>query len=176
MIYECPFCESKLFKDELSRNPNGKFHKCCKNGDIKLPDLPEVPEELLHIFRQSTYRSMSRKINHALAFACWVCHDTTMGGRYRAISSLRIQGNSYTTVGSICPSPEDIERKKLQFIQVFFNCSNEEEAIQKTAKNAGIRNLTNKTKEWLTTLHRWIRSNNPIYDLRRLRTDEQICE
>ena len=62
-------------------------------------------------------------------------------------------------IGAIKPTDPSARDK---FIQVFFNSANEEEAIFKTASNANI-NLTDKTTEWLTTLHRWIRNNNPIY-------------
>ena len=64
-------------------------------------------------------------------------------------------------VGSV--EPEDPERNPT-FIQVFFNSKNEEEAILRTATNAHI-NPNEKHLEWLTTLHRWIRDNNPIYDV-----------
>ena len=63
-------------------------------------------------------------------------------------------------VGSIEPeNPEESPK----FIQVFFNSKNEKEAILKTAKNAGIRDVKKKHMEWLTTLHRWIKHYNPIY-------------
>ena len=157
----CPHCGALLYSKELSRSAtHGKFHKCCRNGDIQLPELPEVPEELKCIFRQPTYRAMSRKLNHALSFACWICHeDESLRGRYSAISSIRVQGCAYMTIGTIKTMDPSV---KENFIQVFFNSVNEEEAIQKTARNANI-DLNDKNREWLTTLHRWIRDNNPIY-------------
>ena len=75
------------------------------------------------------------------------------------MSSVRVQGSAYVTVGSIQPDSPDT---KSTFIQVFFNSSNEEEAIRRTAHNANI-SLNEKTREWLTTLHRWIARNSPIY-------------
>jgi len=63
------------------------------------------------------------------------------------------------TIGAIKTIDPSVEEK---FIQVFFNSANEEEAIRKTASNSNI-DLNDRNREWLTTLHRWIRDNNPIY-------------
>ena len=158
--HRCHHCSALLFKEELSNGNAGRFSKCCSNGDIHLPTIPEVPDPLLRIFRQPTYRAMSRQLNHALAFACWKCHeDRSLRGRYQAISCIRVQGCAYVMVGTI--EPED-PTKKLNFIQVFFNSNNEKEAIARTARNAHI-DPTRKNLEWLRILHRWIRDNSPIY-------------
>ena len=158
-IHRCPHCQALLYKRELTKSDNGNFGRCCGNGNIKLPDLPVVLEELNRIFRQPTYRSMSRKLNHALAFACWKCNeDKSLMGQYQAISCIRVQGCAYMLVGSV--EPEDPEEDPT-FIQVFFNSKNEEEAILRTAKNAHI-DPKKKHIEWLTTLHRWIRDNNLV--------------
>ena len=103
-----------------------------------------------------------------MAFACWKCHeDPSLMGRHHAISCIRIQGSAYMLVGAIEPSNPET---KPNFIQVFFNSKNEEEAILRTTINSGIVNKNSKIEdvkkkhvEWLTSLHRWIRDNNPIY-------------
>ena len=63
--FQCPHCGTLLFRGELSDTREGRFSTCCRNGNIQLPRLPVVPEELLTIFRQPTYRVMSRKVNHS---------------------------------------------------------------------------------------------------------------
>ena len=161
-IHRCPHCQALLFKEELTAGPLGRFGRCCSNDNYRLPTLPSPPEELLRIFRQPTYRAMSRNVNHALAFACWKCNeDKSLMGRYHAISCIRVQGCAYVLVGAVEPSDSDA---RLKYIQVFFNSNNEEEAITRTAENANI-DPTRKNIEWIRSLHHWIRDNNPIYDV-----------
>ena len=115
-IHECPYCQSLLYKPEFTTGPHGKFGRCCGNGNIQLPNVPPVPSELNRIFRQPTYRAMSRKLNHAMAFACWKCNeDKSLIGRYQSISCIRIKGCAYMLVGSI--EPEDPERARPRVLQ-----------------------------------------------------------
>ena len=161
-IHRCPHCQALLFKEELTTGVHGRFGRCCGNDNYRLPTLPSPPEELLRIFRQPTYRAMSRKVNHALAFACWKCNeDKSLMGRYHAISCIRVQGCAYVLMGSVEPSDSEAG---LKYIQVFFNSNNEDEAIALTARNAHI-DPTRKNLEWIRSLHHWIRDNNPIYDV-----------
>ena len=55
-IHRCPYCQALLFKKELTKSRHGKFGRCCGNGNIQLPEIPPVTEELNRIFRQPTYR------------------------------------------------------------------------------------------------------------------------
>ena len=106
-----------------------------------------------------------------MTFVCWKCHeDRSLRGQYQNISCIRVQGSAYMLVGAI--EPEGNEQNPTPdptFIQVFFNSKNEEEAIIRTAVNSGIAKtkdeLQDKHKEWLTSLHRWIKDNNPIYQV-----------
>ena len=168
-VHRCTECGALLFKDELTKSKKGKFSRCCQNGNIVLPKFPEVEDELNQIFVQPTYREMSRKLNHAMAFACWKCNEDKFlrqqlkksGG----VSCIRVQGSAYMVIGSI--ETEAGKESDPKFIQVFFNSQNEEEAILKTAVNSKIAKNINDVKkthlEWLTTLHGWIKEHNPIY-------------
>jgi hypothetical protein len=159
-IHRCPHCQALLFAEELTNGEFGRFSRCCANDNFRLPTLPSPPEQLLQIFRQPTYRAMSRKVNHALAFACWKCNeDKSLLGRYHAISCIRVQGCAYVLVGAVEPAEPD---GRSNYIQVFFNSNNEEEAILRTCQNSHV-DPTRKNIEWVTSLHRWIRHNNPIY-------------
>ena len=69
--HTCHHCGALLYGKEISRSAtHGLFHKCCQNGDIQLPELPEVPEELKRIFRQPTYRAMSSKETKSCISIC----------------------------------------------------------------------------------------------------------
>ena len=106
--HRCPDCHSLLFKQELTQGRNGKFGRCCNNGNIKLPPIPVVPDELNTIFRQQTYLEMSRRLNHTLVFACWKCNENkSLLGRHHGISCIRVQGCAYMLIGSIEPEKNE---------------------------------------------------------------------
>ena len=163
-VHRCSDCGALLFKAELTHGTKGPYSRCCQNGNIILPEIPKVENELNQIFIQPAYREMSRKLNHAMAFACWKCNEDQHLKRLGGISCIRVQGSAYMMIGSIEPEKTESDQK---FIQVFFNSQNEEEAILKTAVNSKIaKNIDDVKKthlEWLTTLHGWIKQHNPIY-------------
>jgi len=108
----CGFCSAKMWikkRSAKSRNNNPQFSLCCENGKVLLPNLLATSQELevLLTSKESNaieFRDQICMYNSVLAFTLLgakVDESVTGGpGPY----SLRIQGELYHKIGSLCPA------------------------------------------------------------------------
>jgi Helitron helicase-like domain at N-terminus len=88
MNFVCQHCHAlhwsfERLKDSSEVQP--KFSRCCHNGTVSLPNLPEPPEELKNFFTgQSSnarrFREHIRQYNCALAFTSFTSKETIPSG------------------------------------------------------------------------------------------------
>ncbi|THH15669.1 hypothetical protein EW146_g4843 [Bondarzewia mesenterica] len=109
----CEYCAALHWIDERvlrSSLMSPKFGTCCNHGQVRLPQLENLPPDLQNLFtcdnaQAREFRDNIRQYNAALAFtSLGVNIDHTVTGTQSGPYVFRIHGQMYHEVGSLLPT------------------------------------------------------------------------
>ncbi len=93
MKKKCNYCQALLFPGETSS-------LCCANGAVRLPPLPDIPNELDTLMASRAFRTNIRAYNSAFQFTSIEANEIHLPG-YNP--SYIVQGQLYHRIGSLMP-------------------------------------------------------------------------
>ena len=116
----CPFCKSLMWIEEklaASSNLNPKFGICCLQGSIEIPQINQMPNEILQFLKDNKeFRSSIRLYNRILAFTSTSANvDDTLLTAKTGTYTYRINGAVHHKISSFTPQLNT----SLKFSQIY---------------------------------------------------------
>ncbi|KAI9483669.1 MAG: hypothetical protein EXX96DRAFT_478020 [Benjaminiella poitrasii] len=121
----CRHCQARMWASEKNGGTiaNPDFSLCCGKGKYVVDPLPEIPEFIVNLLRESDaeskeFRSNLRAYNSALTFTSLGCNlDSTVANARVGAYSFRIHGSLYHRIGTLHPG----EGEKPKFAQIYIH-------------------------------------------------------
>ena len=157
---KCDFCKALMWDDERLSNSTKnkpKFGVCCLQGQVELPPLRTMPQELYSLLTQNTseckeFRTTIRLYNSILAFTSISANvDQDLMTARNGIYTYRINGSIHHKISSYMPNPEH----RPQFSQIYIYDSQMQSSIRAGMFPKIIRS------EILNTIQRLLELHNP---------------
>ena len=109
---KCPKCQALMWEPERlakSSQKNPMYGLCCLSGKVNIEDIPQPPEELIHLYQNQSpisrhFMKHIRKFNAGMAMASMKADKEPMKGQ-RGISSYVVQGVVYRRIGPLRNDP-----------------------------------------------------------------------
>ena len=139
MNVECRHCEALRFASE----PRGL---CCNDGQVQIPDIPDLPESLhTKLVSDTSFRKDIRKYNQVFAFASLAADVDRVryANQTEGVYTFRIHGQVHHQMGSVLPN----EGQEPKFAQIYFY----DKEIQ-VNRRTGLMDLDRDNVRFLTEL------------------------
>ena len=135
MSHICQHCNARLWtwegKNGLRTSLNAttvQFSLCCREGNVRLPPIPNPPPYLWHLLTEDTrnakdFRLNIRSYNNALSFSSQGAkHDTTLASNVRGPGAYayRIQGAAYHRIATgLLPPRAEADGSNASFAEIY---------------------------------------------------------
>ena len=132
---------------------------CCQGGKVRLPQFPDVPDELKNLIlghdeNSAHFLQNIRSYNSAFQMTSFGCNRIQEHG---FMPTFKIRGQVYHALGSVNPEEGMAE----QFLQIYFMGDSVSEASRRSAVIPGTNmNILGPLQEMLHTNNRYLPMND----------------
>ncbi|XP_076923354.1 uncharacterized protein LOC143585452 [Bidens hawaiensis] len=174
--FQCESCNACLWELESKRGKKGSayttFSLCCRNENVKLPDLKQPHETYVKLFRgedpiSKYFLKNIRRFNSMFSF-------TSMGGkvnnsinRGNAPYTFRLGGENYHSIGSLLP----LDGNKPQFAQLYIYDTENEISNRQKVFGQSSSDAENYKNYIITYFKETLDSQNPLVQAYRMVRD-----
>ncbi|KAL4579076.1 hypothetical protein LXL04_015211 [Taraxacum kok-saghyz] len=168
----CNYCHATFWYDErvkyLCTNNNLKYNNCCKGGKVVLPNEPEPPDSIQHLFKDKHFLDNIRAYNQMFSMTSFGAQIDESVNDVKSPYVFKISGQIYHWLGSLCPS----EGNPPRFLQLYiYDTQNEVENRMRFFGRIESKSLNSTIVQQLID---FLDKHNDLVKL--FRTARSICE
>ncbi|KAL4578339.1 hypothetical protein LXL04_014460 [Taraxacum kok-saghyz] len=124
----CKYCHATFWYDErvkyLCTSENLQYNNCCNGGKVVLPNEPEPPDFIQHLFKDKHFLDNIRAYNQMFSMTSFGAQIDESVNDGKSPYVFKISGQIYHWLGSLCPS----EGNPPRFLQLYiYDTQNEVE-------------------------------------------------
>lgn len=167
MNKECNECCALMFEDESLLNKKKQYALCCQKGQISLPKLNEMPQELVDLLvkndrRGKFFRKHIRKFNSALAFASFGINSDKNTHLKKKLNDPK--WGSLKVNGHICHQMNEsfVNTNEPTFASIYFYSGSDSKEVENRLKFSNLED-SKLSREILEILQKIIHDLNPFY-------------